>query len=83
MRSIIEFDLTKGKTALLFGTELRGLSEEALEMADEYLKIPMYGFTESFNISVSAAIIMHHLRYLMQSLDASIQKQKKSMLLIQ
>ncbi len=55
------FDLTRGKVALFFGTELRGLSELMIENADEYLKIPMYGFTESFNISVSAAIILHHL----------------------
>lgn len=56
-----ELDLNKGKIALMFGTELRGLSETALEMADEYVKIPMYGFTESFNISVSAAIILNTL----------------------
>lgn len=55
------FDLTRGKVALFFGTELQGLSELMIENADEYLKIPMYGFTESFNISVSAAIILHHL----------------------
>lgn len=57
-----DFDLTKGKTALLFGSEQPGLSAIALQHADEYLKIPMYGFTESFNISVSASIILHHLR---------------------
>ena len=56
-----DFDLTRGKTALIFGTELTGISEVAEEHADEFLKIPMYGFTESFNISVSAAIILHHL----------------------
>ncbi len=56
-----DFDLNKGKVALFFGTELHGLSELMIENADEYLKIPMYGFTESFNISVSAAIILHHL----------------------
>ncbi|MDX1314533.1 MAG: RNA methyltransferase, partial [Eudoraea sp.] len=55
------FDLSKGKAAFVFGTELRGLSDTAIKNADEYLKIPMYGFTESFNISVSAAIISHHL----------------------
>jgi tRNA (guanosine-2'-O-)-methyltransferase len=49
------------KIALVFGTELNGLSEEAIKNADEFVKIPMYGFTESFNISVSAAIILHHL----------------------
>jgi len=57
-----DFDLEPGKVALLFGTELRGLSDTALSMSDEYLRIPMYGFTESFNISVSAAIILYHLR---------------------
>ena len=46
-----QFDLTKGKTALLFGTEMEGLTDIALQEADEYLKIPMYGFTENFNLS--------------------------------
>ncbi|MFA6923830.1 MAG: RNA methyltransferase [Bacteroidales bacterium] len=49
------------KFALLFGTEMKGLSEDAINNADEFLKIPMYGFTESLNISVSAAICLHHL----------------------
>ena len=56
-----EFDLTKGKIALFFGTELQGLSDDLIEQADERLRIPLYGFTESFNISVSAAIILHTL----------------------
>jgi tRNA (guanosine-2'-O-)-methyltransferase len=58
-----DFDLTKGKIALCFGTELTGLSDTILNIADEFISIPMYGFTESFNISVSAAIILHHLSY--------------------
>ncbi len=56
-----EFDLSKGKAAFLFGTELDGLTPEALAAADEYVKIPMYGFVESFNISVCAALSLHHL----------------------
>lgn len=56
-----DFDLSLGKTALVFGTELQGISEAIMNEADEFLKIPMFGFTESFNISVSAAITMHHL----------------------
>jgi len=56
-----KFDLSKGKVALFFGTELTGLSDDAINQADEYLKIPMFGFTESFNISVSAAIILYEL----------------------
>jgi tRNA (guanosine-2'-O-)-methyltransferase len=50
-----------GKVALFFGTERDGLSEEVMESADEFLKIPMLGFTESLNISVAAAIILQNL----------------------
>lgn len=46
------------KTAFLFGTELNGLSAKAIELADKSVKINMYGFTESFNISNSVAIIL-------------------------
>jgi tRNA (guanosine-2'-O-)-methyltransferase len=59
--SIENFDLHKGKAALLFGTELKGLSEEAISMADEFITIPMVGFTESLNISVTVAIILYVL----------------------
>ena len=63
------FDLKKGKTALLFGSEQPGLSKLAMDNADEFLKIPMQGFTESFNISVSASIILHHLRLKLNQSD--------------
>jgi len=56
-----DFNLKKGKTAFFFGNEHNGLSEDIISNADENIKIPMYGFTESFNISVSAAVILHHL----------------------
>ncbi|EAR01590.1 TrmH family RNA methyltransferase [Maribacter sp. HTCC2170] len=56
-----DFNLDK-KTALFFGTEKEGLSEEVMQKADGFLKIPMVGFTESLNISVSAAIILQYLR---------------------
>jgi tRNA (guanosine-2'-O-)-methyltransferase len=59
--TIDEFDLNKGKSALVFGTEMDGLSDFAINEADEYIRIPMFGFTESFNISVSAAIILYKL----------------------
>ncbi|MEM8846138.1 MAG: RNA methyltransferase [Bacteroidota bacterium] len=49
------------KTALFFGTEKEGLSEEVIQKADGFLKIPMVGFSESLNISVSAAIIIQEL----------------------
>ncbi len=44
--------------ALLFGTELTGLTQTALDHADTYVKLPMYGFTESYNISVSVALAL-------------------------
>jgi tRNA (guanosine-2'-O-)-methyltransferase len=49
------------KFALLFGTELQGLTTDALNLADKFIRIPMVGFTESLNISVSAAILLHSL----------------------
>ena len=55
-----DFDISK-PSALFFGTERDGLSEEILNRADGFLKIPMVGFTESLNISVSAAIIIQNL----------------------
>ncbi len=50
-----DLDLTQ-PIALVFGTELTGLTQQAIAGADAYVKIPMYGFTESFNISVCAAL---------------------------
>ncbi len=58
--SIHDFDVTKGKFALLFGTEKFGLTAVACAMADESIRIPMYGFTESFNISVSVSLCLFH-----------------------
>jgi len=55
-----EFDITK-RSAIFFGTEKEGLSQEVIDQADGYLKIPMVGFTESLNISVSAAIIIQDI----------------------
>lgn len=57
------------KVAVVFGTELQGLSSEAIEHADAYLQIPMLGFTESFNISVSAALILYRLSQRLRESD--------------
>lgn len=45
--------------AFCFGTELTGASETLMAHADILLRIPMHGFTESYNISVSAAIVLY------------------------
>ena len=65
------FNLHTGKCALFFGTELTGLTDQVLDEADEFLKIPIYGFTESFNISVSAAIILNQLTMGLHQSDLS------------
>lgn len=55
--------------ALAFGTEKEGLSDIALSNADGYLQIPMYGFTESFNISVSAALVLYRIMTRLRASD--------------
>jgi tRNA (guanosine-2'-O-)-methyltransferase len=54
-------DLTQ-PIALFFGAEKHGISEELSANADAFLHIPMHGFTESFNLSVSAALVLSALR---------------------
>jgi len=60
-QNLDDFDIHKGKAALFFGAELNGLTDKVLINADEFLEIPMYGFTRSYNISVSAAIILYNI----------------------
>jgi tRNA (guanosine-2'-O-)-methyltransferase len=61
------FDLPVDQpVCLLFGAEKHGLSEVATDMADEVIHIPMFGFTESFNISVSVALCLQILRQKME-----------------
>lgn len=64
--------------ALVFGTELEGVSEEVLDFADETLAIPMYGFTKSFNVSVAAGICMYELKQklLRSDIDYKLSEEK-------
>jgi tRNA (guanosine-2'-O-)-methyltransferase len=55
-----DLDVTE-KTALVFGTELDGVSDELIAQADACVRIPMYGFSESYNLSVSAAICLYEV----------------------
>ncbi len=55
-----DFDVSK-RSCFFFGTEQDGLSQEVIDNADAFVQIPMVGFTESLNISVSAAIILQHV----------------------
>jgi len=63
-----DFDISK-PSAIFFGTEKEGLSDQVIKNADGFLKIPMVGFTESLNISVSAAIIIQNLTQRLRASD--------------
>jgi len=78
-----DFKITE-PVALTFGTEWQGVTEEILDFADETLAIPMFGFTQSFNVSVAAAICFYELKQkLMQSnLPHYLNEEKKLQLKI-
>ena len=63
-----DFDVNQ-KSAFFFGTEISGLSDLVLEQADSFVRIPMYGFTESLNISVSAALALNTIKNRLKSSD--------------
>lgn len=58
--SLLELPLDQ-PLALVFGTEKTGITEEARAACDLRFKIPMLGFTQSFNISVAAAVCLSHI----------------------
>jgi tRNA (guanosine-2'-O-)-methyltransferase len=70
--SIHDISIENQKTALVFGNELRGLSAYGLKNADRRIRIPMYGFTESLNLSVSVAICLNTLVTKLHQLDDSL-----------
>lgn len=73
------------KIALVFGTEIEGISETVREEADDFLRIPMYGFTESFNVSVSAALCMYELgkRIRQEVPDHALSQEEKETIYLQ
>ena len=73
---LYDFDVTK-KSCFFFGRETEGLSDEVINQADSFLKIPMVGFTESLNISVSAAIILQHVTTKLKQSDINWQLSEK------
>lgn len=82
--AIEELDISS-KTCLVFGTEKNGISNDVIENADGFVKIPMYGFTESFNISVSAALCLYELtkRLKSSSVKWELAAEEKNNLLLQ
>jgi len=55
-----DFDISK-KSAFFLGGEKEGLTDEVFDKADGYIRIPTYGFTESYNISVAGALLLYNL----------------------
>ena len=75
------FDISRGKCAIVFGNEHQGVSKHLLEQADEHLKISMCGFTQSLNISVSAGIVISQLVQKMRSsVDWQLTSEEKEMI---
>ncbi len=68
-----QLDLNKGKVAIILGNEREGISEVVKQEADEFMKIPMYGFSESLNLSVCAAITTQHLSNELRNSDINWQ----------
>lgn len=82
---IDDLDLEKGKMAFFFGTELTGLSDVVIGQADEFVKVPMYGFTESLNVSVCAALVMYSVRQRLRvsPIDWHLSEEKRTEVLLQ
>jgi tRNA (guanosine-2'-O-)-methyltransferase len=53
-----QFDFTQ-KLALVFGSELEGVSDEAVAQADGNIIIPMLGMVQSLNVSVASALMLY------------------------
>ncbi|MFI3265733.1 MAG: RNA methyltransferase [Rikenellaceae bacterium] len=64
------FDVEAGPFALFFGTERQGISEDVMNEADEFVRIPMCGMVESLNVSASASILLYNLTTRLKSSDA-------------
>jgi len=50
---------SSAKIALVFGNEVTGVSDEVMDMVDESIEIPQFGTKHSFNVSVTAAIVLY------------------------
>lgn len=68
------------KLAVCFGCEESGLSDFAHEQADYFVQLPMHGFTESFNISVSVALVLQTLcqRLRESNISTNLTKEEKA-----
>lgn len=77
--SLYRFDITRGPVAIVIGSERKGISKFVVDHADDFITIPMVGFTESLNLSVCAAIIASHLKHELSvhNINASIPQEQQ------
>jgi len=78
-----DLDITQ-KTAFILGSERDGMSEEAMNLCDGFMKIPMFGFTESLNLSNCSAIILQNLtdRLRRSEVNWQLSEEEKTSILI-
>lgn len=71
-KSFAELNLGQQKIALVVGSEKEGLSDFALENTDHLIKFPMYGYSESLNLSVLSALCMNEVRKIFNELSPEL-----------
>lgn len=83
--SIHDLDITSSPLAFVFGTELTGISSDIENEADIFVTIPTVGFTQSLNISVSAALVLQILtdKVRKSSIDWSLTTNEKTDLMLE
>ena len=77
-QSFDSFHLPTQKTAFIFGNEGYGISETAKKMADTLLYLPMYGFVDSLNLSVTVGVVTHYIAQKRHKTDMSCYSQEES-----
>ncbi|MDG5800338.1 RNA methyltransferase [Marinilabiliaceae bacterium ANBcel2] len=82
---LFNFDIKTGPALFVFGTELTGISDVVMDYADEFLTIPTTGFTQSLNLSVSVALILHHVTAGLYSSDTdwNLTDEEKEVLMLE
>jgi tRNA (guanosine-2'-O-)-methyltransferase len=77
-KSIFQTNLTEPKIALVFGNEHRGLSKQAVKLSDAHIYIPMQGFVQSFNLSVTVAVCVYEMFRQRQSKNCLLSKKEQA-----
>jgi len=82
-KSIFDLSCKKGKIALLFGNEHRGISEQATKLADLRVMIPMRGMVQSLNLSVVAGVFIYEVTRQRQKFGRRFQLSPKERIVLE